>query len=157
MANPVVFWYDRSNQNQLTQWPIGTVNAGEYSAQLGVLIWNNRGGATDVSDMTGCTITTKDILGGNGTSPFTEPVVNKWIEVRVDSNDETGFTAIGGAVTHPIKARGAAPDVISGAANTGNKDTDIANYAECTLQANVPTNASAGTSQFLVRVSFSWT
>lgn len=171
MPSPIVSWYSRDNTTQITKWDIGTVDAGSISADFGVLIWNNRGGTTDVSDMQDCTITTKDSLGGNSG----ELVVNKWIEVKVDTLNETTFTPIGGNTTHPIRTTGSttnadgtftpgvAPHIsdtgsvdILGVKNDGTKTNAAGNFVEVTLHANVPSTASAGVVNFLTRVAYKY-
>ncbi|AMM44858.1 hypothetical protein SP15_059 [Bacillus phage SP-15] len=153
MPAPIVSWYTADNTSQVTQWDIGTVDAGSISNTFTVLIWNNRGNATAVSDMTNCSITTKDNAGGN----TGELVTNTWIEVKVDSLGETGFSAIGGTVTHDIRAQKAdAPaKTIKGTANTGQL-TDEDNFSKLTLRANVPPTATAGLVNFLTRVSYQY-
>lgn len=153
MPAPIVSWYTRDNTSQVTQWDIGTVDAGSISSTFGVLIWNNRGNGTAVSDMTNCTITTKDSAGGN----TGELVTDTWIEVRVDSLGETDFAAIGGTVVKDIRAKNAGVDAktIEGGANGGDL-TDDKNYAELTLRANVPPTATAGLVNFLTRVSYQY-
>jgi len=155
MAAPIVSWYDVSNTEQKTDWQIGIVDAGSVSPDTTFLIWNNRGGSEAVSDMTNCTITTKDILGGN----TGEIVLNKWIEVRVDSMDETDFTPIGGTTTKAIQAKGLSggdAGKIKGSANDGSLGAEQ-NYAKVTLHANVPATATAGNFTFLTRVAYQYT
>lgn len=153
MAAPIVSWYTADNSSQVTQWDIGTVDAGSISNTFTVLIWNNRGNSTAVSDMTNCSITTKDNAGGN----TGELVTNTWIEVKVDSLSETSFSAIGGTVTHDLRAQAAnsPAKTIKGTSNTGQL-TDEANFAKLTLRANVPPTATAGLVNFLTRVSYQY-
>lgn len=153
MANPKVTWYDDTNTQLVSQWLIPTTDAGSVSQQKSFLIWNNRGEVTAVADMYNCVITTKDSAGGN----TGELVMNKWIEVKVDTMNEANFTPIGGVTTKAIKAGGSAPAAtISGAINDGNIATVAtqANFAKVTLQANVPPNATAGNYDFLTRVTY---
>lgn len=151
MAAPIVSWYTSDNNTQVTQWDIGTVDAGSLSAEFIVLIWNNRGGSSAVSDMTNCTITTKDNSGGNNG----ELVTNTWIETKPDG--EASFTAIGGTVTKDIKAvnASAAAKTIKGDINTA-LVTNTVNFAKLTLRANVPPTATAGLVNFLTRVSYQY-
>ncbi|WJZ23509.1 hypothetical protein LIS04_81 [Listeria phage LIS04] len=153
MAAPIVSWYVSDNASQLTQWDIGTVDAGSISNSLTVLIWNNRGGSTAVSDMTNCSITTKDSAGGN----TGELVTNTWIEAKVDSLGETNYSAIGGTVVKDIRAQAAdAPEkTIKGTSNSG-ATSDESNYSKVTLRANVPATATAGLVNFLTRVSYQY-
>lgn len=153
MPAPIVSWFTGDNTQPVSSWNIGTIDAGTISPDTQFLIWNNRGGSTAVSDMTNCTITTKDAAGNN----TGELVTNKWIEVRVDSASETTFTPIGGTVTHPIQAGGGAgAGVISGAANDGTMANSAQNFAKVTLHANVPATASAGNTNFLTRVAYQY-
>ncbi|ALA07178.1 hypothetical protein SECTIM467_48 [Brevibacillus phage SecTim467] len=154
MPAPQVSWYTADNSSQVTQWDIGTVDAGSLSQTFSVLIWNNRGGSTAVSDMQNCVITTKDYSGGN----TGELVTNNWIEVKVDSLSETGFTAIGGTLVKEIRAtKSDTPaGTIKGTVNDGNIATEntTANFSKVTLRANVPPTATAGLVTFLTRVSY---
>lgn len=154
MPQPQVSWYSRDNTTQETSWDIGTVDAGSISAEKGFLIWNNRAGSTDVSDMTNCTITTKDSAGGN----TGELVTDQWIEVRVDSLSEGTFTKIGGTVTKAIRATaGTVPaGVIKGTANDGTVANAKANFCEVTLRAFPLPTATAGLVNFLTRVSYQY-
>lgn len=154
MPAPIVSWYDSENESELTQWDIGTIDAGTVSDETTVLIWNNRNGDEDVSKMENCTITTKDEDGGN----TGELVEDTWIEVKVDSMGEDDFTSIGGDTTKEIEAGGsnAGSQEILGDSNDGSMDDDD-NYAEVTLRADVPSNASAGNIDFLTRVSYQYT
>jgi hypothetical protein len=153
MTAPSVSWYDRPATSALPNWSIGVVDAGTVSADMGITIWNNKGGSTALSDMQNCTITTKDAAGGN----TGELVLNKWVEVKVDSLSETTFSAIGGVGTHPIQAKNQAAGIISGAVNDGTRANAIGNYAEITVHANVPSNASAGTVNFKLRAAYQFT
>lgn len=155
MSAPIVKWYDVGNNQQKTEWHIGIVDAGSVSQDTTFLIWNNRGGDEALSDMTNCTITTKDVLGGN----TGEIVVNRWIEARVDTLNETDFTPVGGASTKVIQAGGlSAGDAgkIKGSVNDGSLGA-TANYAKVTLHANVPATATAGNFTFLTRVAYQYT
>lgn len=155
MAIPKVTWYDMTNTNPVSRWDIQTVDAGTVSPPTTFLIWNNRGGTTVVSDMFNCTITTKDSAGGN----TGELVLNKWIEVKVDTMQEANFTAIGGIATKAIKAGGnATASYIHGDINDGNIATTATqrNFAQVTLHANIPPTATAGNVDFLTRVAYQY-
>lgn len=165
MAAPQVSWYSVDNTTQVNRWDIGTVDAGDLSAEFAVLIWNNRGGQTALSDMTNCTITTKDSGGGNGGDAqniTNQLVFGKWIETQVTSAGESGttWTAIGGTATKAIKAQGAgaASGIIKGGVNDGNHATENTknNYCSLKLRANVPPEATAGLINFLTRVSYQY-
>lgn len=152
MAAPIVSWYNQANDAAVTELAFGTIDAGTISASTTLLIWNNRAGVTPLSDMTNCSITTKDDVGGN----LGELVEDKWVEVRVDSMSEAVFTAIGGTTTKQIKASGEDTGTISGAINDGVKGNSTPNFAEVTFQANVPVIATAGNTNFLVRVAYQY-
>lgn len=151
MPAPIVSWWNSTNTTQMTSWDTGVVDAGTVGPDTQFLIWNNRGGATAVSDMTNCVITTKDISGGN----TGDVVVERWVEVRVDKLGETTFTPIGGTVTHPI-GNGVTAQTISGAANDGTTANSNANYSSITLHWAVPSTATAGQRNWLTRVSYQY-
>lgn len=154
MAVPKVEWFNSENTAPVASWAIGTVDAGTISPATTFIIWNNRAGTSLVSDMTSCTISTKDASGGN----TGELVTSKWIEVKVETLSETTFSAIGGTVTKAIKAGGTAPaGTISGAINDGTVAGAANSFAKVTLQANVPAIATAGNVDFLTRVSYLYT
>ena len=155
MAAPIVSWYDGENDSQETSWDLGVVDAGSTSAEKTFLIWNNRNGSEAVSDMTNCFVTTKDSAGGN----TGELVEDTWIQVQVDSMDESSFTSIGGETTKEIEAGGAATtgnQTIAGDANNGSATEDDDNFCEATFRADVDPLASAGTVDFLLRVSYQY-
>ncbi|MGG4144845.1 hypothetical protein ABEW34_17150 [Paenibacillus algorifonticola] len=153
MATPIVQWFDITNTQQKTEWQIGVVDAGSVSEVTTFLIWNNKGGSGILSDMTNCTITTKDVLGSN----TGEVVTNKWIEARVDSLNESNFTPIGGTFTKAIQGAGTAgAGIIKGTANDGSIGA-MTNFAKVSLHANVPATATAGNFTFLTRVAYQYT
>jgi hypothetical protein len=154
MAQPAVFWYTADNSSQVTQWDIGTVDAGSASTPKEILIWNNRGGGTAVSDMTATTITTKDSAGGN----TGELVVNTWIECKVISKSEAQHFPMGGTSVRDLKASDAsvANGIIRGGANDGSLSATT-NFCHISLRANVPPTATAGLVNFLSRVSYQYT
>lgn len=154
MPAPIVSWYNADNTTQVTQWDIGTVDAGSVSTAFEVLIWNNRGNASAVSDMTNTTITTKDSAGGN----TGELVEDTWIEAKVVSLAEANFSPMGGTVTRDLKGDAAdtPSGTIKGAANDGTKTNARPNFAQVSLRANVPPTATAGLVNFLTRVSYQY-
>lgn len=156
MPAPVVSWYNQANDTQETSWDLGVVDAGSVSNDKTFLIWNNRGGSSALSDMTNCTVTTKDDAGGDTGALVT----GTWIEAQIDSMGETSFTPIGGTTTKAIEAGGTnttGNQTISGATNDGTKSNAEDNFAEATFHANVPSDATAGTINFLLRVSYQYT
>lgn len=153
MPAPIISWYQSDNIAQVTRWDIGTVDAGTASADFHVLVWNNRGGSTAVSDMTNCKVTTKDTAG----TDTGELVTNTWIQAKVLSQNETTYTAIGGTNSHDVKAGGTAPaNTVSGGANDGTVSNAAINFADLVLRAFPPANATAGHVDFLTRISYSY-
>ncbi|TQR46759.1 hypothetical protein [Paenibacillus popilliae] len=150
MAVPIVEFTNENGTSQVNSWDIGTVDAGSKTNGDTFLIWNNKGKKTAVSDMENCIITTKDFSGGD-TGPL---VTGKWIEVRVDSMNESTFTPIGGTNAKTIQAEGVGAGIISGGVNDGSVNGAKANYAKVTLRANVPALAPAGSIDFLTRVTY---
>lgn len=153
MSAPQVSWFERDNTADVGSWDIGVVDAGKESTHKGILIWNNRGGIADISDMQDCVITVKDESDANAG----DLVLNKWIEVKVDSMSEMSFTPIGGETTKAIQASGQAAGVIKGTLNDAVKDNSTANFAEVTLRAVPPLNSSAGKRGFKIHVSYFYT
>lgn len=167
---PVVSWYNETNNEEIKSWDLGVVDAGYVSEETTFLIWNNRGNLDyPVSKMENCSVTTKDSGGGNQG----ELVENKWIETRIDSmgeENEDDFVKIGGEDVKAIEARGSTIVVedgenveytpgqgeILGVVNNGTLD-DKANYVKATFRADVPADASAGKVNFLLRVGYQYT
>lgn len=151
MTAPIVSWYEANNEDIIKKWVVGTVDAGQTSAEKVVLIWNNRGGTENVSDMQECKITTTDNQGD-----VLDLVTEKWIECRVDSIAGDDFTPIGGEDKKEIRAKDQEAGIIKGTANSALlEDTD--NYAKTTLRAKPILNAPAGKRNFKVRVSYYYT
>lgn len=171
-TDPIISWWNRDNTQQLTLWDIGVVDAGTESPHLGVLIWNNRGGDEDVANIVEATLTTRDMDAGD----VGHVVVGKWIRVRVDSISEAVFTPIGKDAYHPVRTVGTTinddgshtPQVpphtspagtvsVLGVKNDGTKVNSQGNFIECTLLAFPDALAPAGTFEFVVRLSYTFT
>lgn len=151
MSAPVVSWFEADNETVLSNWNIGIVDAGQNSAEKTILIWNNRGGVEDISDMQECSITTTD-----GEADVLDVVSEKWVQCRVDSIEGDNFTPIGGEDRKEIRAQGQLEGVIKGTANSADI-IDTANYAKVTLRAKPPLGSTAGKRNFKVRVSYYYT
>lgn len=151
MTAPVVSWYNADNTEPASSWEIGIVDAGKTSEPTTFLIWNNRGGEEDVSDMQDCQITTTDNAGDQ-----MDIVKDKWVECKVDSIDGDTFQPIGGEAAKEIRAAGQEPGIIKGTANSGDV-TDTENYAKVTLRVTPPLNSPAGERNFKVRVTYYYT
>ena len=151
---PVISWYEESNDTVISKWDIGIVDAGisdEHAPTKTILIWNNRGGTEDVSDMQDTKITISD-----GASDTMDVVTGKWINCRVDSIVGDDFTPIGGVESKVINALDNESGIIKGTANSAAiGDTD--NFAKVTLRAKPPLNAPAGKRSFKTRVSYYYT
>lgn len=146
-------WWKQDNLSQWANWNVGTVDAGSTSQNDVFLIWNNRGGSSNISDAQSCTLTTKDVAGGD----TGELVVDKWIWARVDTMGESTFSQIGGTTTKSIKAGGTAPaGTISGVANDGTMANSANNFAIVTLQARPTVTATAGNVGFLLRAQYTF-
>lgn len=151
MAAPIISWYDETNTTQLTSLDFGVVDAGDVSDVIRVLIWNNRGGSTAVSDATSCVLTTKDTSGGN----TGDVVVERWVEAQDNKEASPSYVAIGGTTTRPVAGQPSVnPQVISGAANDGTTGNSPANFADVSLRWRVPATSTAGQRQWLTRLSY---
>ncbi|MGG3801273.1 hypothetical protein [Metabacillus fastidiosus] len=172
---PVISWWNRSNTQQVSLWDVGqggTVKAGEESPQFGVLIWNNRGGTADVSDIVKAELTTRDM----DAKDVTPPVVGKWVRVKNDSQAEVTAERIGKGANKSIKTSGTTtntdgsftPGVAPhtspagevsalGVKNDGTKSGAAGNFIELTLSALPEATAPAGTFDFVVRLSYTFT
>jgi len=177
MAQPLVSWYLNDNTTNMSNWNIGTVDAGSTSATTSFLIWNNRLQATAVSPMTNCVITSRDTLGGLSGNVL---VPGQWVQVKCDSLSEATFMPIGSSTTdstnytpveHAIAANSTAfatacgtaslvasdyTSPIGGFINDGTLTNAIANFAKVSLQVVVPQSAPAGSIDFLTRVRYSY-
>jgi hypothetical protein len=157
MAAPVITLYDSANTAVVSSWPVGTVKAGNPSSVLELLVWNNKGGASAVSDLKEATVACKD---GNGENTGEVPV-GLWMNTLVNSTaalDTDGttkiYSAIGGDTTRPLRGEGvsaATGDVISGAVNDGTTANSTTNYCNCKFKVVIPINATAGTFAFKLR------
>lgn len=170
-TDPIISWWNRDNTQQLTLWDIGVVDAGTESNHLGVLIWNNRGGDEDVANIVEADLTTR-AMDASDTGFVVE---GRWIRAKVDAY-EVGFTPIGKEAYHPIKTLGSttnadgtftpnedphispAGDVSAlGVKNDGTKANSAGNFIEVTLMALPDALAPAGTFDFVVRLSYTFT
>lgn len=124
MANePVISWYEGTNEkvNEIKNVVnFGTVDADSDSNQKVFFIWNNRNSNTDVSKMEEVTYTTRDRSGGVGDTPgnIVEAVRDNWFQVRVDSLNESGWTAVGKDKVHPVGTNGSTTNPNAATAST---------------------------------------
>ena len=162
MAQPVVTFFNADSSAAVARWDIGEVDAQTVSPTLSTVVWNNKGGAVDVSDMQSVSVTCLDGTGGD-----TEILVaGRWMQTLVDTTADKDagnnkkFTAIGGVDSRPVRAQGvlaAAGNLIKGTANTGVMDTSDVNLAKMDFKVAVPLNAPAGQHDFRIRVLYFYT
>jgi putative cofactor-binding repeat protein len=144
------------NDSDITvaSWDCGTVQANSDSTILTILVWNNRGGSTALSDLKDVSITTLDIDGGSSS----DVVAGKWVQANVPGIDgnNTTWTAIGGTTVKYLRADALAAadgNVIRGIANDGTFTNSKSNYCTCRLKAHVPLNATPGTKVWKTRIN----
>ncbi|RXZ78216.1 hypothetical protein EBB07_29620 [Paenibacillaceae bacterium] len=113
MSTPLVSWLNSTHSAEvITPFNFGVIDAGDRGNPYTFNIWNNKGGATDVSRMEDCSITTKDMDGGLGNTAGKEvPVVSgNWFHAQIDSLGETDLTEpsskIGADFTKPVGTNG---------------------------------------------------
>ena len=148
---PVISWYEDNNVDIISKWDIGIIDAGTTSPEKTMLIWNNRGGESAISDMQDAKITTTD-----GAGDTMDVITGRWVSCRVDSIAGDGFTAIGGVDGKIINALDQSSGTIKGTENSAHID-DTTNFAKVTLRAAPPLNAPAGKRSFRTRVSYYYT
>lgn len=176
MAIPVISWWDSTHTRQVSApFDFLVVDAGNKSGKFTFNVWNNKGGATDVSKMEDCTVTTRDMTGGLGNTLGAEvPLVrDNWMHVQVDSLAETDIndvtSLVGKDYSKNIGTKGsttknnlgetlASPltplaKEILGVQNNGTATDSAGNFTTLTFQAEVPLSASAGQQNFKLRVN----
>jgi hypothetical protein len=153
MAAPSITVVDSSDRT-VTNWDNGVVQANAESAILQIVIWNNRGGTTDLSDLKEANITALDVDG----RAITEVVTDKWVRVNVPVVDgSTGvWTPVGGTTAKSLRADGVDASegyVIKGIANDGSLANSAENYCSCNLKTKVPAGVSAGIRNWKMRIN----
>ena len=141
----MVAWYDKTNTTQELLWDAGEVDAGAPGAEESFILWNNRGGPVDVSDMENVRLTARD-AGGDIEGDL---VLGLWTEVRVDEQGEMEFTPVGGNTYHGL-SNGITPGVIRGLANDGTLPAADPNTCLLTLRLNPAPGATPGSRAWLV-------
>lgn len=160
MPNPIITIMNSSNSTAVSEWHLGTLKSTVPSDILSINVWNNKGGAVDVSDLVDVVITTVNINGGNTDE---EAVVNKWTYACVTATATAGsdgvkkFTQIGGDTGTPVAADGVSGNdltnhVIKGTANDGTSANSRKNFASIKLKVIPPVNASAGSHRWRVKI-----
>lgn len=153
MAGPSITLYNSTHTELVSSWNIGTVQAQVPSAELVVNIWNNKGGGTDVSDLRECSLAVTD---SNGNTATEDVARDKWIQTNVASvdGDSTTWTAIGGAVTKPIRANtGVTDNTIKGTKNDGQPANSGQNFCTVKLRVVAPINSKDGAKSFKIRLT----
>lgn len=162
MAQPVVTFFNADSSSAVERWDIGEVDANSESPTLEVVVWNNKGGTEDVSNMQDVSVTCLDGTGGDQAKMITE----RWMKVLVDTTAEKDagnvkkFSAIGGVDARPVRAQGitaADGNLIRGTANEGLMDEAADNHSKMTFKVGVPLNAPAGQHDFRIRVQYFYT
>jgi hypothetical protein len=140
MVAPVITWWNATDTSQYSSYSWGTVDAGSISSDNTFNIWNDKGGSAGSSTATSVTFTAKDSAGGD----TGELVTGKWTEVKCTSYGDTTFTAVGGTTVKEIGY------------STGVQTIPSNQKAVCVVHINVPSNATAGTVNFKLRVSYTY-
>lgn len=133
------------------RWDLGNVSTGQNSEQKTFLLWNNKGGSTDVSDMQDVLITTTDNAGDT-----LDVVKDRWFKVRCNSVNESTFYEIGGANTHNVSATNQDTGIIKGTANDGTV-TATENFASLTFYVTPPMNVQPGIRPTFIRAIYYYT
>lgn len=155
MAAPSITVVDDADVT-VSNHDFGIVQANNDSGVVTCLIWNNRGGATALSDLRDVSITSLDTDGGSSS----DVVSGKWVNVNVPIMDgnETTWTQVGGITQKYLRADGltsSSGNVIQGTVNDGNKATAASktNYCTVRIKVHVPLNATPGTKNFKMRIN----
>ena len=165
-TTPKISIYDADNNNTVSIWAIGTMQAQVPSTIKQILIWNNRGGSTAVSDLRNCKLSVYD---ENGTTATDDVASEKWVEVNqsVFDGSETvagNWTRVGGTDGKEICADGCAVGTddhdtyhaIKGTIN-GGTTSYTTNFAKINLRVNPPLNSTPGEKKFKVRLTGTYT
>ena len=165
VITPILKIYNSSSIKIQDSWNAGELDVSNKdhseSSELVINVWNNKGGNTNVPDLVGCNITTKNISGDNTDE---QVVTELWVQACVDSmasTDSTGrkiFSKIGGETVCKVAHQGATGIdktncVLKGTANNGNPTTATNNYSKITLKVKPTINASQGVHYFKTRIS----
>lgn len=153
MSAPLITIYDSTDANIVTSWNVGDIKAQTPTTPLTINIWNNKAGATDVSDLKDCEIM---ILDDNGSTYDSDVPKYKWVQVNCNAvdGDTSTYTAIGGSDTKKIKANGGVGDefCIKGTTNNGSASSFPENVSTVRLRMEAPINSTPGNKTFKVRI-----
>lgn len=149
MPAPVITFTDASSGN-LASLSFGNVDAGSTTTPVTLLVWNNKGGGTIVSDTASTTMTTKTFTGldvGDSPANGQEVVTSTMLGVKCTSAGDSAFAQVGGSsITHSIGTAAGGAGVIKGVVG--------GDAAVCVLQLVVPSNVTPGAAQWLGRISY---
>lgn len=167
-TTPIIKIYNENNTAIQSTWNAGELDVSSsdsYESDVLVInIWNNKGGSTNVSNLIGCNITTKDINGEHNEQLVTE----QWVKVCVDSTastDESGSKkfspvgydeSIGKSIVCDVAYQGATGTdktncTLKGVANTGVASASKTNYSKVSLKIIPGVNAIAAVHHFKTR------
>jgi hypothetical protein len=158
----ITFTAAQNSSSLLTTLSFGNVDAGTTTSPLSVWVWNNRvdglgNGVSTVSDTNSTTFTTRTYTGqdstsngGSDTAANGQQVVDTTIvQVRCVTLGESGSTwySVGGSTNaHTIGSASGGSGIIKGSIG--------GDYAVIAVRLNVPSNVTAGPTQWLGRVSY---
>lgn len=168
MATPLVEWHEANHVAIPSDivYDFGTVTADDWSNAFTFNIWNNKKGSVDLPKLENCTITTRDMSGGEGnTHEYTIPVVSgNWFHCQIDSLGETDLlddtSRVGKGAAKNVGTTGSttknhagellktpitpgAQEVL-GVNNNGVPADSAGNYVTLTVRAYVPLDAPSG-------------
>jgi hypothetical protein len=149
---PQIAVYDSTDSGIMTLWDLGTIKAQVVSNVMSVYVWNNRNGATDVSDLKDCWVTVMD--SGSDTANG-DVAKDMWIQINVPSidGDEDTYTRIGGALGKDVRAMaGVAGNTIAGVVNDGTLANSQPNYAKLNFRCMAPPNSNPGEKLFRILI-----
>lgn len=164
LAVPILKIYNYNHSDTQDSWNAGELDVSNQdtyeSTEFVINVWNNKGGNTNVPDLIGCNITTKNI---NGDNTDEQVVTEKWVQACVDSvasTDSSGrkiFSKIGGETVCGVAYQNATGTdktnhVLKGTANNGTSSATN-NYSKITLKVKPSINAIQGIHYFKTRIS----
>jgi hypothetical protein len=205
---PIVSWYNGEsfknesdvtiapNTQEMSSWNAGIIDAGSSSRSVSLddpdpeyypctfLIWNNRGGNTQVSSMQSVQISTLSLVrDGQGdidttnsykpegpiAGPSNDENKRGHVEVIFYNQVENGWGVYGqggtwkpgewatieGGVKVDVLSASGVRNIISGAVNAGNIDAS-ANYSKVKMRLVVNPDAQAGRVEWYTRVSYNY-
>lgn len=163
---PIIEIYNEDNTSYQDSWNAGEIDLSRSdsfeSNVLTINVWNNRNGNTDVSDLVGCNITTKNIHGGMTDE---QVVTERWVKCCVEStaSSHTTFSDIGATddgreLVCGIAHQNAVGDdkenlVLKGTANGGDPSIATDNYSKISLKIRPTINGRLGVHNFKTRIS----